>query len=860
MKPEELQGAVERVLAAAGYIVEPNKFIHGAQFDIVAQRRGAAIDEVFYVEVTTEYVDVGKYGKDLTKLVLAREKDPGGHSIIISSEGFAGLTKERATVSRIHCWTYEEFRKRFVPTSAYEALVLGPPSNSAERKAPDALIGLSKPLWRELDELQSVYQEPEILTRPRNGSKELRVGALEWFDTWLTSSARSWVSLVGDYGTGKTALSKVLLRRWMHRWRIDGELLPVRIELRDFATKFDFEGLLIHFWKAHNLDEMPIRTLEMLVAEGRVVFLLDGYDEMAQNLNLMDRRNCLVALAKTLSGSSTGIITSRPNYFTEAEELNVVELLYRKGTNFHRLDRDLVLKESELDSFLSQYYYERNDARLLDLSPAQVDALISLRLDREPEMLANVRRILDSIYQFSTEEYGRDSAEAALANKPVVVTYLLEVAENLGDLQLTEYQPLDEWGIYQLIMDRLVLRDQKRTSGIVVPSERRLFLQRLALKVTVNRRSNLSKAEMLSEVHALFGKQINRHGDLQAPAQEEIYFADLRSSASLTSEINSDEWMFSHNSLREFLVAELVVESLRGAPHLPPEERSRVVHSLSNIPLTQGLLRFVGKSFNHFEDLWGFVSEHASLSHEKILPFIIPVLAARYPKQSVTKLMSLVPQKRISNIVLTELQLKQEEFVGWTFEDVLFDRSRLEHVAFVGCTFRGCGFYDCSLREVRFEKCAFEIVELSSIVFQNCRFSGSEFTNERLTNLRFDGKLLSDDTARAFLRYRNAIVAPGRHLNTYQFYPQWEDFAKVITQLTEDLALTQELGLVKKGGVADTKWAQGLVNILVNSDYLERSRRSSRDFVRVRPGRMDELKTMLDGNLPQTVVKHFGRR
>jgi hypothetical protein len=261
MTPEQLQGAVERVLRAAGYLVVPNQFVHGAQIDIVARRRGAAIEEVFYIECTIEYVGVEKYGKDLTKLMLLREKDPSGHLIIISLLGFAGPTRERARETRVHCWTFDEFRQKFVPTNAYERMVLGPSKDSAERLASDLPIGLAKPLWRELDDLSAVYQIPEIVTRSRDGSQERRYSALDWFDSWLASPTRSWVSLVGDYGTGKTALTKILLLRWMGTWRERGELLPIRIELRDFATKFDFEGLLIHFWKSHHLDEMPYRGL-----------------------------------------------------------------------------------------------------------------------------------------------------------------------------------------------------------------------------------------------------------------------------------------------------------------------------------------------------------------------------------------------------------------------------------------------------------------------------------------------------------------------------------------------------------------------------------------------------------------------
>ncbi len=56
--------------------------------------------------------------------------------------------------------------------------------------------------------------------------------------------------------------------------------------------------------------------------------MLDGYDEMAQFLNARERRACLSALAELAADGARGILTSRPNYFTETEELNVFEALY----------------------------------------------------------------------------------------------------------------------------------------------------------------------------------------------------------------------------------------------------------------------------------------------------------------------------------------------------------------------------------------------------------------------------------------------------------------------------------------------------------------------------------------------------
>ena len=594
MTPTELHGAIVTVLEASGYEVQSEVAIHGAKIDILARRKGAPIPETYCIECTVSHVDVDKLGKDSTHFLVVQKHFPHYHCVMISALGFAPLTRERAQEGGIHCWTFAEFRKMFIATVAYEEFVVGPSERDAVSAA-KADPNLPRPLWQELRDLEYVYQEPSIsIKRGRAGSPPSAPSdkALGWFDTWLESPTRHWVSLIGDYGTGKTALTKVLLLRWMRKFRIDGKFLPIRIELRDFATKFDYEGLIIHFWRRHGLDTLPLRALEMLIEEGRVVFLLDGYDEMAQNLSIIDRRNCLLALTKAISGKSTGLITSRPNYFTEAEELRVVELLYGKGKKLHRLDQIAVAQETDVDALLQRYYLERQDARMADLTRDQVDRLLERRLGREPQMLANVQALIGNIYGLPA---ATTSTEQALATKPVVVTYLLDIAENLTGIQLDAYRPLDDWGIFMLILDKLVLRDAGRTSGIVTQGERRQFLQRLAVALTAGHRPYADREMMLELVHALFGREIRRAGEGDIAAQEELYFADLRSSASLTS--SEERWGFSHSSLREFLVAEAFVEAVVSAP-------AGSLKPFAGIEPSQGTIRFLAAAFAHRSDFF----------------------------------------------------------------------------------------------------------------------------------------------------------------------------------------------------------------------------------------------------------------
>jgi hypothetical protein len=850
LTPNELHGAVAQILDSAGYDVSNTVSIAGAEFDIIARRRNAPTPDVYCIEVTVSNIDNTKYGKDLTHFVMAPKLiDPAVKCVLISASGFAPRTKERAEEANIYCWTYDEFRRLFMPTSAYERYVLGPPEEDPIRSAPKESFR-PRPFWLEVEDLQGEYQDPTIQVISGKNDTVVSPSALAWFDAWLAKpeSERRWVSLVGDYGSGKTALTKVLLRRWMRDYRRGGTILPIRIELRDFARKFDFEGLLIHFWRSHQLSQsLPLDALQLLIDEGRVVFLLDGYDEMAQNLSLVDRRDCLIALAKAISGRSVGLITSRPNYFTMAEELRVVEVLYsRAQRGIHRLDRAILLREATIDEFFTRHYDERTEVHLNDLMPQQVATLLDVRLSGEPEMRKSVATILDGIYNMQGGQ--------SLGAKPVVITYLLEVAEKLNGVELNEYRPLNDWGIYRLVVDKLVLRDQDRTSGVVAPSERRAFLQAMAVELSKSRKPSLGKPEMLRIVRSLFEHALRRHGDAERDVQEDLFFADLRNSGSLTA--SEEAWSFSHNSLREFLVAEAWVELLQGT--LVRAERSIVRYAdFVSMPITQGIVRFLSSAEGHYSAL---ISAHVmaqSINAEAVLNVALPVASQFTPEQFSSRLKLLVPSQNIVGIIISALALKDVVLDGWSFRDVVFDSVDLS-----GTTFRQCSFVNCEFYSVRFVDASVVVSTMEGCLFESCVFSGGNFESSKCRNVvaklcEVQGRAVEGRPVLAFFAFRGATVVPDDGVNPWCWHRRWSDFEKLCRELQKDRGWVQYRGLTQRGGIDDPQWSRSVVDALIAKDIIEINQ--GRELVRLAGEHVRELEEFEAGRLPDYLSRLFRR-
>jgi hypothetical protein len=97
--PQGLVDAVRQLFQLNNFDVTGPLHIHGAEVDLIARSRTDPFAQSLYIEVTVEYVDTAKYGKDLSKLALIGAVEPQSRRLIVSSGGFTAEVCERATVT-----------------------------------------------------------------------------------------------------------------------------------------------------------------------------------------------------------------------------------------------------------------------------------------------------------------------------------------------------------------------------------------------------------------------------------------------------------------------------------------------------------------------------------------------------------------------------------------------------------------------------------------------------------------------------------------------------------------------------------------------------------------------------------------
>lgn len=132
-------------------------------------------------------------------------------------------------------------------------------------------------------------------------------------DRALSESPEPWLLLTGPVGTGKS----VLLRWIAHKLATNGSealglpsgTVPILIELKAFQRSglVSFTDYFNHANNELDLCGEPLRRLER---EGKVLWLLDGLDEITEE---KPRRDSVDQIARLIAtGRGRGIITSRP--------------------------------------------------------------------------------------------------------------------------------------------------------------------------------------------------------------------------------------------------------------------------------------------------------------------------------------------------------------------------------------------------------------------------------------------------------------------------------------------------------------------------------------------------------------------
>ncbi len=134
---------------------------------------------------------------------------------------------------------------------------------------------------------------------------------------WLDVEEARFLLVLGDFGHGKTFLLHELARR------LPAErpgMIPMLVELRTLEKTHSVADLLsLHLTKTgeHGVD---VRTVRRMLERGRIILLLDGFDELALRVTYDRAAEHLRMIMSAVTGRAKVVLTSRTQHFASDDQ------------------------------------------------------------------------------------------------------------------------------------------------------------------------------------------------------------------------------------------------------------------------------------------------------------------------------------------------------------------------------------------------------------------------------------------------------------------------------------------------------------------------------------------------------------
>ena len=461
--------------------------------------------------------------------VDVKEQDLGG-GILVTYTRVSPIARERATATKgaVRAFTLDEFYRKLIDFESYVRELVAD---------------------YEKDELSTYYVDLGCQSADESIYKPMD----DYVDDWLNDQTRNHISILGDYGTGKTSFCRQYAAELGRRWLADPDRnrIPILVSLRDYAKAMNLEQLVTDFLVNRYGIQAGYEAFRRFNADGQLVLLFDGFDEMAQKVDYQTTVDNFEELARAVEAGSKVILTCRTPYFRTSREAE--ELLSCRGPEVLVLKEALDLPERPVIDLTDKPNFE-----IVQLLPFDREDIQTMLRARFPDEWKRHWQQIEETYNLTE-----------LAQRPVLLDM---ITRSLPELK--PRQAINAAQLYEVYTDLWLARDEEKGRTLITRADKRLFMQELALGM-------LRHTELSLHYSRLPGR-VQEHFCLEK-ADEIDYFAhDIRTCSFLNRDPEGN-YRFVHKSFQEFFVTQWLAPRLldASAPEMTINEEIRgFVHGL----------------------------------------------------------------------------------------------------------------------------------------------------------------------------------------------------------------------------------------------------------------------------------------
>jgi formylglycine-generating enzyme required for sulfatase activity len=367
----------------------------------------------------------------------------------------------------------------------------------------------------------------ETLTVSARGDKQPSSVPLDsYIDEWIARPDRNHLSLLGEFGTGKTWFC----RRLANRLANAGGRIPILIFLRDYSRAYDIRQLITD--ALVNRYQVGLaagfETFQYLNEEGRLLLIFDGFDEMERRV--ADYRTAVEnfwEIAKLVLPRSKVILTCRTAFFRhQMEEETTLRL---EGGSMRIVSGEEVIELHDRTQYEVVHLERFNEM--------QIREALERRAPYKAESLFTRISALSNIWD--------------LAQRPVLLDLIVRTLPRIAEGEVLNLATLYEFYTRELLEVRSGL------IGEIAPEDRLFFVRELAWEMQQTSRFRIPFSE--------FPDRVTTHFNLKKNPERIAFFErDIRTQSYLERDA-AGTYGFSHKSFLEFFIAKKLAPLLIGA-------------------------------------------------------------------------------------------------------------------------------------------------------------------------------------------------------------------------------------------------------------------------------------------------------
>lgn len=520
----------------------------------------------------------------------------------------------------------------------------------------------------------------------------------DYIDEWLKERGKMHISLLGDFGAGKTWFCRHYAYRQLERFLKNPakERLPLLLTLRTFTKAMTAQQLvndaLIEQYKLPFIGS-AFDIFQEMNQRGKLLLILDGFDEMARKVDYQTVVDNFWELAKLVEEGGKVILTSRTEYFRWVKESEKV----LGGEEFGR--QTLVLEPPKFEVI---YLEQFNNDQIRQVIIKSVGAT------KGPALADTVLK-------------SRNLAE--MARKPLLIDLLLAALDE-ASVDLLENQAR----VFLFATQSLLLRNITANKTFTSTSDKLYFLCELAWEMLRDNELRLHYKSFPGRIRRYFGQKVDEQHEL------DTWDYDLRSQTLLHRDA-AGYYEFAHKSLAEYFVAFKFAAEL-GCLDVTFKQTYREADGQPcQIPVSQKDIADLSESFGVFSiartsnsTVSKFLSQMLSeTAHEKLLGIMRETQdkspdQVKYAGGNAVTLLNMrgfsFAQMDLSKMVLTGAELWHGELPATNLTGTIFDRS----------FFRFANLRKAQCKETSFRNCY-----LLSPFLNDCNFEEADFSEATLT-------------------------------------------------------------------------------------------------------------------------------